>query len=78
MDLRILDFGGKNLRLKIDPLNGTIDPSLGKIKVKSNSITIELKKGGKTKFWDDIKVKKSIVGSVAGGKKDRSKPAVDS
>ena len=43
--------------MKIDPTNGPIDPGHSKIKVKSNSINIELKKS-ETKFWSDIKDKK--------------------
>lgn len=54
VDLRILSFNNKNLRLKISPLNGLIDPAECKLKVKSNSITIEMKKA-KLKHWDDIK-----------------------
>ena len=58
VDLRILNFNGKNLRLKISPLNGLIDPAASKLKVKSNSLTLEMIKS-KTKYWDDIKEKKS-------------------
>lgn len=58
LDLRILNFSGKNFRLKIAPLNGLIDPAASKLKVKSNSITLEMKKA-KSKYWTDIKEKKS-------------------
>lgn len=58
LDLRILNFNGKNLRLKINPLNALIDPAASKLKIKSNSLSIELIKK-KTKHWDDIKEKKS-------------------
>jgi hypothetical protein len=54
LDLRILNFNSKNLRLKIAPLNGLIDPAACKMKIKSNSLTLELKKA-KKKYWDDIK-----------------------
>jgi hypothetical protein len=60
--LRILNFNNKNWRLKINPLNGLIDPAASKLKVKSNSITLELKKA-KTKHWDDIKEKKGALTS---------------
>ena len=56
-DLRVLGFNGKNWRLKIGPLNGLIDPAACKLKVKSNSITLELRKS-KSKHWDDLKEKK--------------------
>ena len=71
VDLRILHFNGKNLRLKIAPLNGLIDPAACKIKVKSNSVTIEMVKA-KSKHWDDIKEKKKGSGetSSASSKKD--------
>ena len=61
IDLRILKFHGKNLRLKVGPLNGHIDPAASKMKLKSNSITLELVKA-KTKHWDDLKEKKSALG----------------
>jgi calcyclin binding protein len=39
------------------------------MKVKSNSLTLELKKA-KKKYWDDIKEKKSgLLGTAAGDKK---------
>lgn len=64
VDLRILSFNGKNLRLKIAPLNGLIDPAACKLKIKSNSLTIELIKS-KNKRWDDIKEKKKAAGDSA-------------
>lgn len=69
-DLRVLDFNGKNLRLKLGPLNGLIDPAKCKLKVKSNSIVLELKKA-KSKYWDDIKEKKSALGSGSSGLKKK-------
>jgi len=42
-------------------LNNLIDPASSKLKVKSNSITLELRKN-KTRHWDDIKEKKSALG----------------
>lgn len=56
VDLKILDFNGKNLRLVLNPLNNLIDPATGKLKVKSNSITLEMKKR-ENKYWGDIKPK---------------------
>jgi len=56
LDLRILDFNGKNYRLRVDPLNDLIDPATGKLKVKSNSITLEMKKKD-NKYWGDLKPK---------------------
>ena len=62
LDLRILDFNNhKNYRLRISALNGLIDPASSKMKVKSNSIVLELKKG-KAKHWDDVKEKKKPAG----------------
>lgn len=74
-DLRILNFNGKNWRLKLGPLGGLISPAACKLKVKSNSITLELKKA-KSKFWSDIKEKSAPAGGLgssvgaAGAKKD--------
>jgi len=78
--LRILDFNNKNFRLKINPLNGIIDPANCKLKVKSNSIVLELKKA-KSKHWDDIKEKKGGLGTSSDVKKkgeDDSKDSGDS
>lgn len=61
IDFRILNFnGGKNYRLKIQPLHDIIDPAASKFKVKSNSITIDLVKK-KSKYWSDIKPAKSLT-----------------
>ncbi len=67
--MRILHFNGHNYRLKISPLNGLIDPAESKLKVKSNSISVELKKA-KPKYWDDIKEKKA---SFSAAKKEADK-----
>lgn len=69
LDLRILNFNGKNLRLKIAALNNIIDPAASKLKIKNNSIIMELKKGNK-KYWDDIKEKKSKAGASLSKKQD--------
>jgi calcyclin binding protein len=60
IDFRILNFNGKNYRLKISPLNDLIDPAASKFKVKSNSVTIDLVKK-KSKHWSDIKQTKSLT-----------------
>ena len=65
-DLRILSFNGKNWRLKIAPLNGLIDPAACKLKVKSNSITLELKKA-KSRYWDDVKENKKTGAASSKG-----------
>lgn len=69
-DLRILSFKGKNWRLKIPALNGLIDPASSKLKVKSNSIILQLKKA-KTKYWDDLKEKKSALSSAGAATKKK-------
>ena len=74
VDLRILHFNGKNLRLKISPLNDLIDPAASKIKVKSNSLTIEMIKS-KNKRWDDIKEKKKTLGDSSSSSKKDDKDA---
>ena len=58
--MRILHFNGKNYRLKISPLHDIIDPAASKLKVKSNSITLDLVKK-KSKYWSDIKQTKSLT-----------------
>ena len=76
LDLRILNFNGKNWRLKIPSLNNLIDPAASKLKVKSNSVTLELKKKEK-KQWSDIKEKKLAtqgLGSSKAKKDDDGEP----
>ena len=51
LDLKIRDFNGKNLRFNMRPLEHHISVGDSKIQVKSNSITITLKKADK-KTWD--------------------------
>ena len=48
---------GKNYRLKIWPLHKQILPDEGKLVIKSNSITIRMKKRD-NKHWSDLKEKK--------------------
>ena len=43
-DLKILDFGGKNLRLRKDNLDKDIMPEESKVIVKKNRVTIKMKK----------------------------------
>ena len=72
IDLRVLDFNSKNFRLKINPLNGPIDAFTSKMKVKSNSIVLELKKA-KSKWWDDVKEKKNKFSTDAKKKDEEGK-----
>lgn len=57
VDLRILNFNGKNWRLKLNPLNGLINPAASRLKVKTNSVSLELIKAN-TRHWDDVIKKK--------------------
>eukprot|EP00347_Sterkiella_histriomuscorum_P009202 403342134 len=74
LDLRVLDFNGKNYRQKIAPLNNLIDPAASKMKVKSNIIVLELRKHTIGKHWDDVKEKKSTLG----GQDKKKRPEEDS
>jgi calcyclin binding protein len=77
-DLRVLHFPvpGKHLRLKMGPLNGLIQPAASKMKVKSNSIVLEMKKSpSNKKWWDNIK--KSKLGSAPQDKKKEDDSAAD-
>ncbi len=58
--------------MKIAPLGGLIDPAACKIKVKSNSLTIEMVKA-KNKRWDDIKEKKKAAGETSSATKKDDK-----
>lgn len=71
VDLRVLSFNGKNWRLKISPLNNLIEPGASKLKVKSNSITLELKKANK-KYWTDIKEKKKTTSETSASSTKKS------
>ena len=60
-DLRVLDLGGKNLRLRKDNLDKEIVPGESKVIVKKNRITIKMCKA-KGKYghenWMDLTAKK--------------------
>lgn len=60
-DLRVLDFGGKNLRLRKDNLDKEIVPEDSKVIVKKNRITIKMRKvKGQYGFdnWMELTAKK--------------------
>ena len=65
-DLKIRNFNGKHYRLRLTPLAYHIDPALSKIQVKSNSITISLKKA-EMNHWMDV-LKKAKKGDKPGKK----------
>lgn len=46
--------GNQNLRLRLDPLGGTISPADCKINIKSNSISLTLRKADAGKSWKDV------------------------
>ena len=69
-DLKIRNFNGKHLRLKLVPLAYHITVEESKIQVKSNSLTITLKKAD-SNHWTDLLKK-------AGGKPAKKGGAVDS
>ena len=58
-DLIVKAYNRKNLRLKIVKLNKDIDAAKSIINIKTNSISITLKKATDGS-WDDIKEKKSL------------------
>ena len=57
LDLKIRNYNGKNYRLRLDPLHKDIDVAECKMQIKSNSITISLKKHDTLKHWTDIVAK---------------------
>lgn len=59
VDLKIRDFKGKNYRFKIDPLFDCLAVEKCTINIKSNSISITLKKEN-TKKWTSLKWSKPI------------------
>ena len=52
-DLKIIDFNGRHLRLGLAPLANPIVPDESKIQIKSNSITMTLKKA-ETSNWESL------------------------
>ena len=52
-DLKIIDFNGRNLRLGLAPLAHPIVPDESKIQIKSNSITMTLKKADAS-HWESL------------------------
>jgi hypothetical protein len=59
VDLKIRDFKGKNYRFRIDPLFDGLAVEHCTINIKSNSITITLRKENKKK-WSALKFVKAI------------------
>ena len=53
VDLKIRDFKGQNWRLRLEPLCKDIDVAECKMQIKSNSITLTLKKH-ENKHWSDL------------------------
>ena len=68
-DLRVHNLNGKNYRLRIPELQDTIELSDCKFQVKSNSITITLKKS-KNESWTDLKPKQTLLGKKEKKKED--------
>ena len=62
VDLKIRDFKGRNLRFKIDPLFDQLKVEACAVNVKSNSITLVLKKLNQRK-WTSLKWVKPIQSS---------------
>jgi len=74
LDLRIIGLNNKNLRLKLGPLGGLIEPAKCKLNVKTNSISsVLMKQESKQKHWEDIKAKKGgIIGDTSKKPKDKA------
>lgn len=54
-EMKIKGLNGKNLRLQIDPMFGDIDEKASKLKLKSSSLTIQMRKADFEVKWKDIK-----------------------
>ena len=68
-DLRVHNLHGKNYRLRIPELQNLIDLAECKFQVKTNSITITLKKS-KNESWTDLKPKQTMLGKKEKKKED--------
>ena len=68
-DLKIRNFNKKNLRLRLTPLSYHIDPAESKIQIKSNSITITLKKA-EGRHWINLLKKGNDSLGKSGGAVD--------
>lgn len=68
-DLRIHDLNSKNYRLRVPELQARIEIAESKFKVKSNSVTLYLKKT-KDESWTDVKPKQSLISKKPDTKKD--------
>ena len=53
-DLKITNFNKRHLRLRLTPLTYKIKPQASKIQVKSNSITITMKKDDEGRHWINL------------------------
>jgi len=56
--------------LRLDPLGGTISPADCKINIKSNSVSLTLRKADADKKWDDILFKPKQKENPADKSKD--------
>lgn len=72
VDLKIRDFKGKNYRFRIDPVFDSLAVEQCWINIKSNSITMTLKKENKKK-WSSIKWAKTIAKTTENGLKKAAK-----
>jgi len=59
IDLKIRDFNGKNLRFKVDPLCDSIAVEKCTMNIKSNSISLTLKKEN-PRTWRSLKWTKPV------------------
>jgi len=75
-DLKIQDLHGKNYRLRVPELQNPIEIAECKHQVKSNSITITLKKL-KDEFWTDLKPKATMLAKKDEETKKKSKDKME-
>ena len=70
VDLKIRGFKGKNMRFLLKPLSYHINPASCRLTIKSNSISLTLKKED-SKPW--VNLTKGSGPMIGGGKKDPTK-----
>ena len=56
-------MNGKNYRMRVPELQEEVELAECSFKIKSNSITVYLKKKDANKTWTDVKPKSSILGN---------------
>lgn len=63
LDLKIIDYNGKNLRLRVPKTHNTYDAAKSKYLVKENKIVVSIRKKNETDNWFTLH-KQDLIGET--------------